>query len=72
MAKVIDTTQWCWNPAMYFSVDYSYSRSGTDVNYTVTVNVWTTSSGAWYNNIISTILQIEIRRCANDENIESL
>lgn len=53
MARVIDTAQWCSNPAMYFSVDYGYSRSGTNVNYTVTVNVWTTSSGAWYNNIIS-------------------
>lgn len=53
MTNVIGAAQWCSNPAMYFSVDYSHSRSGTNVTYTVKVNVWTTTSGAWYNNIIS-------------------
>lgn len=53
MANVIGTTQWSTSPRMYFSVDYSNSRSGSNVNYTVTVKVWTNSSGAWYNNIVS-------------------
>lgn len=53
MANIVPYSKWCDPPPMYWWVDYSNSRSGSSVNYSVTVNVKCESSGGWYNNIIS-------------------
>ena len=59
MAVLLGDTKWNSNPVCYWNVTYDYYRSGSNVVYTIKVNAWTTSSGAWYNNIWSAWVSVD-------------
>lgn len=59
MAVLLGDTKWNSNPVCYWNVTYDYYRSGSNVVYTIKVNAWTTSSGAWYNNILSAWVSVD-------------
>ena len=52
MATLFNEYQWCSSPAYNMKGTYSYSRSGSNVTYSITITTIMKSSGGWYNNVI--------------------